>query len=135
MFAISSGTETLVIYVAAAVIGAVILGFGRAVMKFIQNRQTSLRQGEWDQRTLSEFFFDRDRDPRTGTPAKEGWTTTVNKALAQLAASQERTNAMVNKILYEITPNGGHNLRGGIDRMAEAAATEIERIRRNEDSQ
>lgn len=123
MFAISSGTETLLIYVAAAVIGAAILGFARAVMKFMQTRQTTQRQEEYDQRTLSEFFFDRERDPKTGVPAKEGWTTAVNKALDTLTRGQAQTTRMINEILREIKPdgNGGHNLRGLVERGAKAA--------------
>lgn len=135
MLAISSGTETLLIYVAAAVIGAAILGFARAVMKFIQTRQTAQRQDEWDQRTLSEFFFDKERDPRTGTPAKEGWTTLVNRTLKELVDGQARIERAVHLTLNEVVPdgNGGHNLRGAVDRSAKAADAEVSRIRRNED--
>lgn len=127
MFAISSGTETLLIYVAAAVIGAAILGFARVVMKFIQGRQTAQRLEDWDQRTLSEYFFDTPRDTRTGAPAKDGWTTVVNRTLKQLVDGQAQTTRMINEILREIKPdgNGGHNFRGVVERGISAASDEV----------
>ena len=140
MLAISSGLQTFLILAAATVIATVIIGFGRAVVGYVKLKQTKAREDEFDQRTLSEFFFDTDRDPRTGTPAKEGWTTKVDRTLQQLAAgqatlaaAQAETAKAVHEILYEVKPNGGGNLRGGVDRIEQAATTEVARVRRNED--
>lgn len=129
MFAISAGTETLLIYVAAAVIGAAILGIGKAVMGLVRTRQLKARNTEFDQRTLTEFFFDIDRDPRTGTPARQGWTTKVDKTLDILTKGQNQTTRMLNEVLREIKPdgNGGHNLRGIMERQAEAVGIEVDK--------
>ena len=124
-----SGVEVVLIYAAAAVLGAVILGVGRALMKLIQSRQADKRADEADDRTLKEFFFGLEKDVRTGTPAREGWTVTVDRCLAALTRGQETTQTMatetrhlVDKILYELTPNGGSNMRGAIDRLDEATS-------------
>ena len=129
MFAISSGIENLLIISAAGVLGAIILGIGRAVMKVLQTRQARSRNDDFDQRTLSEFFFDTPRDQRTGAPAKEGWTTKVDRTLEQLAQGQTRQAGLLNEVLREIKPdgNGGHNFRGVVERAAAAADVETEK--------
>jgi len=123
---LTGGTETLIIYIAAAVIGAAILGLGRAFMKALQKRQTDARQAEDDKRILSYFLFDQPRDPSTGTPAKQGWTTTVDIKLESLTKSQERMDKMLGEILYELKPNGGGNFRGAVERNAVAARAEVD---------
>lgn len=119
MFAISSGVQQVLILAGATIIAAICIAAGRALMKLLQNRQTQARENDFDQRTLAEFFFDTDRDPRTGAPAKEGWTTKVDRTLRELTASQLRIEKAVHLTLGEVVKdgNGGHNLRGGVDRL------------------
>ena len=131
MLAITSGWSEFLILAAAGVVGAFVLGIGRAGMGLMRTKQTQARQDEADQRILTEFFFDTPRDPRTGTPAKEGWTTKVDRSLKQLADSQARIERAVHLTLSEVVPdsNGGHNLRGAVDR-SEANAEEMRRVHR-----
>lgn len=135
VLAATTNTQWVLIYLAVALISAAILGATRAAMKWLQSHQTDKRNEDYDQRTLAEFFFDTPRDPRTGTPGKQGWTTTVDNTLKVLADGQARTERAVNKILGEVQQdgNGGHNLRGVVERGAKAAGADVSRIRRNED--
>ncbi len=119
MLAISTGLSQFLILAGAGIVGAVILGIGRAGMGLMKTRQTQTRQDEFDQRTLTEFFFDTPRDSRTGAPAKIGWTTKVDGQLDRLSKSQTETQRVLNEILYEVKPNGGGNLRGAVDRVAD----------------
>ncbi len=120
MFAITGGWEEFVILVGAGIIGAIVLGTGRAVMGLVRSNQTKKRASELDQIRLSEFLFGVERDPRTGTPGREGWTVRVDKTLAELAKG-------LRQVIDEITPdhNGRHNLRGIVERGAEAAGAKI----------
>ena len=127
MLALSSGLSQLFVLAGAGILGAIVLGIGRAVMGLMRTRQTTQRQEEFDQRTLAEFFFDTERDSRTGAPPKEGWTTTVNRTLAELKRSQDHTAKIVNEILYELKPNGGGNFRGLVERGVEAAGAEVDK--------
>lgn len=119
MLAITEGWVQFFILAGAGVIGAVVLGLGRAVMGLMRTRQAKVRADESDARNLSVFFFDQPRDERTGTPATIGWTTKVDASLDQLTKSQAHTTKVLNEILYEVKPNGGGNLRGGIDELRE----------------
>lgn len=119
--ATQSGLETVIIYVAAAVLGAVILGIGRATMNLIRSRQARKRSEETDNKTLTDFFFGTERDPRTRTPAREGWTTKVDRQLEQLRKTQHQTSNAVQQILYELQPNGGSNFRGAVERVTDIA--------------
>ena len=105
-----NGGGQILIGVIAAAAAAVIVAVARAAMATVGKRQ----QGAKDNREMSEFFFDTPANPRTGVPFREGWTTTVNKTLASLHKSTQA-------ILAEVKPdgNGGHNLRGQIDKVAE----------------
>lgn len=129
MFAISTGLQNLLIIAGASLLCATVLAVGRSGMNLMRKRQTDQRQEAYDQRTLSEFFFDTPRDSRTGTPGKEGWTTKVDRTLGQLGKGQERTAGLLNEVLREIKPdgNGGNNFRGIVERAAEAASTEVDR--------
>ncbi len=120
MLAISSTLSEFFVLCGAGVIGAVILGLGRAVMGLVRTTQTKKRAAETDQATMSEFLFGTPRDPRTGMPAREGWTRRVDKALETLASGLE-------EVLSEIKPdrNGRHNLRGIVERGAEAAGATL----------
>lgn len=120
MFAISGGFEEFIILAAAGVIGAVVLGAGRAVMGLVRSRQTRQRQNVEDQRTLSEFFFGVEADPRTRTPGREGWCVKVDRSLEQLASGLQ-------EVISQITPdhNGRHNLHGVVERTAEAVGVEL----------
>lgn len=127
MLALSSSWTEFLVLAAAGVVGAIILGMGKAVMGLVKSRQSKARSDESDQLNLGRFFFDQPRDTRTGTPPTVGWTTRVDAALESLARSQEsltraqdRTAKTVNEILYEVKQNGGGNLRGAIDRVADA---------------
>ena len=119
MLALTEGWQQFLILAAAGVVGAFVLGIGRAGMGLMRTKQTQARQEEADQRILTEFFFDTPRDPRTGTPAKIGWTTKVDACLKELTDGQARIERAVHQTLSEVVPdgNGGHNLRGGIDRL------------------
>jgi hypothetical protein len=134
VLAISSGLQTFIVLAAATVIATLIIGFGRAAVAYVKLRQTKAREDEFDQRTLSEFFFDTERDPRTGTPAKEGWTTKVDRALTDLAAGQRRIEQAVHLTLSEVQPdgNGGHNFRGVAEKAFKASSDERDRIHDNE---
>ena len=96
-------------------------------MKLFEGSKTKRRQEEQDQQTLSEFFFDTPRNQRTGTPAKQGWTTKVDATLETLTKGQAHTTKLVHEVLQELKPdgNGGHNFRGLIERSAEAAGIEV----------
>ena len=134
MLALTEGWQQFLILAAAGVVGAFVLGIGRAGMGLMRTRQTKQREDEVAERDLSKFFFDQPRNERTGTPATTGWTTTVNLTLAELKVSQTKMEKTVNQILYELTPNGGHNFRGVVERSAAAASAEVERVRKNEDT-
>lgn len=109
--------------------GAALIGFGKAVAGLWRSNQSKRRVDEQDQRTLKEFFFGAEKDPRIGTPAKEGWTTKVDRQLAgqtrqleQLRVTQHQTSNAVQQILYELTPNGGSNFRGKVERAMDNVA-------------
>lgn len=133
--AVSSGLLTLLELAGATVLAAIVLAIARAVMESFKKRQDDQRQDEYDQRTITEFFFDTPSDARTKTPAKEGWTTKVDNTLSELKEGQARIESAVHQTLSEVIPdgNGGHNLRGAVDRGAAAAGKEVIRIRHNED--
>ncbi len=135
MLAPTEGWQQFLILAGAGVVGAFVLGIGRAGMGLMRTKQTQARQEEADQRILTEFFFDTPRDPRTGTPAKIGWTTKVDACLKELTDGQARIERAVHQTLSEVVPdaNGGHNLRGAVDRAAQANADEVTRVRHNED--
>ena len=116
----------------AGIVGAIVLGLGKAVMGLVRTRQTKAREDDVAEQKLSSFLFDQPRDPRTGAPATIGWTTSVDKALADLAAGQTRTTSIVNEILYELKPNGGGNFRGIVESGVDAANAEVIRVRKNE---
>jgi len=132
------GFETFVILAAATVIAALVLGAGKAMMNLVRTRQTKRRKDVDEAQAaithFGQFFFDQPRDERTGTPATIGWTTTVDRRLKEMKASQDAIKHSVNQILYEIKPNGGKNLRGLIENGMSAASTEVERIHKNEES-
>lgn len=119
VLAISSGVQNFLILAGATVIATIVIGFGKAMMGIVRTRQIKGREEENDQRVLSEFLFGSERDPRTGTPAKEGWTDKVDRSLAELTASQSRIEKAVHLTLSEVVQdgNGGHNMRGAIDRL------------------
>ena len=133
MLAPTDNWTQFLILAGAGVVGAFILGIGRAGMGLVRTRQAKVRADESDARNLSTFFFDQPRDSRTGTPATVGWTTKVDATLDQLTKSQAHTTKILNEILYEVKPNGGGNLRGAVDVAAQAATDEVKRVRRNED--
>lgn len=83
-------------------VGGFVLAMGLAFAKTYGKH----RQDARDAQGLREFFFDTPANDRTGVPAKKGWTTKVDETL--------------NEILAELKPdhNGGHNLRGAVDRTA-----------------
>lgn len=84
-----------------------VLAIGVAVAKtFGKHRQDSR-----DAVGLREFFFDTPGNPRTGVPPKKGWTTLVDER-------QVRMERKLDAVLGEVKPNGGHNLRGAVDRTA-----------------
>lgn len=85
-------------------------------MKLLQNRQTDIREMD----SLTMFLFGSEKTDK-GIPAKEGWTQRVDRTLEE--------------ILSELRPdhNGRHNLRGIVERGAEAAGAEVVRVRKNED--
>ena len=116
----TSDLSQFLILAGAGVIGAIILGIGRSGMKFIQKNQTKKRQGDNSQRILTEFLFDVDPDPVTHTPGRKGWTTLVNEQLSSLEHG-------LREVLAEVKPdhNGRHNLRGTVERTAEAAGVEV----------
>lgn len=120
MLGISGGLENLLILAAAGVIGAIILGTGKAAMNLMRTRQTKRRQVDTDQRTLSEFFFGVAADQRTRTPGREGWCVKVDRTLAELTTG-------LNQVIAEITPdhNGRSNLHGIAERTAEALGVEM----------
>lgn len=132
---LSADIHSIFALAGATVLGAFILGAGKAVMGLIRSSQTKKRNEESDQRILTEFFFDTPADPRTRTPGKEGWTTKVDATLVSLKAGQQQTQNLLNEVLGELRPdgNGGHNLRGVVERGAEAAGAEVIRVRKNED--
>lgn len=70
--------------------------------------------------SLTVFLFGTEKTDK-GVPAKEGWTQKVDQTLGE--------------ILAELRPdhNGRHNLRGIVERGAEAAGAEVVRVRQNED--
>ena len=125
MWGVSGGLSELIILTVSAIAGAAILGFGKAVMSLMRTRQTKQRMENDDERTRQRFFFDQPADPRTGTPATTGWTTTVNATLRELAAGQTDTAKKVDQILYELMPNGGGNFRGMVEKNAAAAQKEV----------
>ena len=140
MLALSSSLNEFLVLCLAGVGGAIILGIGRAGMKYIQRSQTKKRQGDTSQRILTEFLFDVPPDPVTRTPGRKGWTTLVNEQLSSLEHG-------LREVLAEVKPdhNGRHNLRGTVERPAEAAGVEVvaqtaerervqERDRRNDKS-
>ena len=120
MLAISSSLTEFFVLAAAGIVGAIVLAAGRAMMGLVRTRQTKQRADEKDQDKLSTFFFDQPRDPRTGTPGTEGWTTKVDRTLKELKDSQLRIEKAVHLTLNEVVQdgNGGHNLRGAVDRIA-----------------
>ena len=120
MLALSSSLNEFLVLGGASLGVAIILGIGRAGMKFMQKRQTQRRQGDVSQRILTEFLFDVPPDPVTRTPGRKGWTTKVDESLAELHSS-------LNEVLAEVKPdhNGRHNLRGTVERTAEAAGVEV----------
>lgn len=120
MLAISSGIEQFLILALAGIIGAAVLGAGRAVMGLIRTRQTKQRQNTEDQRTLSEFFFGVEADPRTRTPGREGWCVKVDRSLEQLTTG-------LSQVISELIPdgNGRQNLRGITERTAETLGVEM----------
>lgn len=123
MFAVS-GIGDVIISTAAIISSGAILGIARATMKLIKARQTKEREDTQDLKSVTTFFFGEDANPRTGTPAKTGWTTKVDNTLQTLSDGQLRTEHAVKKILGEVVPNGGHNLRGAVERAAGIAGVE-----------
>lgn len=112
MLAASSEVLNLLV---ATVGAAILIAIGTSVVHIIRKRETSISNSAEDNRTVSEFLFDTPADPRTHTPAREGWTTKVDRVLEG--------------ILKELLPdgNGGHNLRGQVTRAelnAQQAATD-----------
>ena len=133
MLALTEGWSQFIVLAGAGVIGAIVLGIGRALMGLVRTRQTKQREDEAAEQNLSQYFFDQPRNERTGTPATIGWTTTVDLTLKELRLAQEHTNKVVNQILYEITPNGGKNFRGLVERGVDAASAEVARVHKNEE--
>lgn len=120
MLALTQNWSQFLVLAGAGVIGAIILGSGKALMELVRTRQTKDRADEEAERNLTSFFFDQPRDPRTGTPATTGWTTKVDRALSDLAKG-------LREVLDEVTEdrNGDHNLRGIVKRGAEAAGADL----------
>ena len=122
-----SPPNLLVYYIGGPLFVAFAIWVARSTMKFFEGRQKKQHQQDYDQRTLSEFFFDTPRDPNTGTPAKQGWTTKVDATLETLTRGQAHTTKLIHEVLGELKPdnNGGHNFRGLMERSAEAAGIEV----------
>ena len=129
-----AGVAEIIIYTAAGILAAAILGISRAATKLYQSRQIKQREATQDLKTFSSFLFGEDKNPRTGTPAKEGWTSKVDMSLQILTAGQSRTDAAqvriehaINQVKTEVVDdnNGDHNLRGIVKRGAEAAGAEV----------
>lgn len=116
---------SILAYAAAAVLGAIILGVGKAAMNLVRKRQAEHRQDDADQQTLISFLFDTPSDPRTRTPLRKGWTTKVDETLLRLTQAQEQTTRLVREVLAELKPdgNGGHNFRGKVDKIEETLRT------------
>jgi hypothetical protein len=134
---VATSETVTVLFSIVGIIGAtLVIAIARSAMKLFQSSQTKRRDDVSDQRENREFFFDTPANPRTGTPAKQGWTTKVDLTLQELQQGQIRTTSLVNEVLRELKPdgNGGHNLRGLVERSVEAAGVEttsqvIERTR------
>ena len=128
----TSGASEVLIFAAAAVLAGLVGWIAKATMSLIKSRQSKQRDDERAEHTLSQFFFDQERDPRTGTPATVGWTSRVDQTLGILTAGQSRTEAAqrriehtVQEIAYELKPNGGGNLRAIVEMGAQAAGVEV----------
>lgn len=104
----------------------IMVAIARAFTKTYGKYQAESR----DKKDLSGFLFDTPENPRTHVPAKEGWTTKVDRTLQLLTAGQARTEGAVKEILREVKPdgNGELNLRGIVDRAALAAGAERDRL-------
>lgn len=99
--------------------GGFVLAVGTAVAKTFGKH----RQDARDAQGLREFFFDTPGNPRTGVPPKTGWTSKVDAAISEMRASQGTIERKLDDVLGEVKPdgNGGHNLRGAVDRAARKA--------------
>lgn len=95
---------------AYTVLAAFVIAVTAAVVRTFSKHQADAR----DAQGLREFFFDTPGNPRTGVPPKKGWTTLVDER-------QDRIERKVDAVLGEVKPNGGHNLRGAVDRAAKNA--------------
>ena len=73
-----------------------------------------------DRASMSEFFFGHEANPRTRLPGADGWVKEVNARFDDVDTSLANLAQSVQLILEEVKPdgNGGHNLRGAVDRAA-----------------
>ena len=94
----SVGGEILV-YAIAAAAGALLVAIGRAAMNLVKKRQTERRETTEDQQNLAEFLFGIPHDARTGTPAREGWTSRVDRILGQLSTGQAQTMQLLREVV------------------------------------
>lgn len=96
-------------------------------MGLMCNRQTEVRRQKTTLEKMNEFFFDQPADEETGIPATQGWTTKVDTALRLLVHGQARGNLAIGEVVREVKPdsNGGENLRGVLERTAEATGVKI----------
>jgi len=117
----AGGANSILGYAIATALGALFVYLGKVFVNWLKSRKDELRHDSEDSKTLSEFFFGVQRDVRTGTPGRRGWTTTVDETLIKLQRGQEQTLGLVREVLSELRPdnNGGHNFRGRIDRIEE----------------
>lgn len=146
MFALSAFTGNVLEGIVYTLLAGLVVAIVRAAIQTARKRQVAAR----DDASLREYFFDTEANPRTGVPAKEGWTSKVDKTLAFLAAGQARTEAgqlrterVVKEVLAELQHdgNGQDNFRGMVERGIAASADEAiassgerDRGQRNEDS-
>lgn len=84
-----------------------------AIVKVVQSVNQTFHQWQRgrsedndDARSIAEFLFGRDANPRTKTPPVEGWTTQVDRQLHALDKGQLHTIHLVEEVLDNQKKNG-----------------------------
>ena len=77
----------------------VIVGIVRAMTTTVDRWRSARRAAERDEISVSEFLFGREGNPRTRTPAVEGWTTVMERKLDKVVKDTAATADLVKEVL------------------------------------
>jgi hypothetical protein len=86
-------------FVVAPLAVYVVVSIVRSVTKTYDSWKRGRSTADADARSIAEFLFGKDLNPRTKTPAVKGWTAVVDEKLDALDEGQLETHHLIKEVI------------------------------------